>query len=94
MDEAVDFAKQVNKPLLVTETCWGALDDNKRAETMKVELDALKARKIGFLAHVLHHSMVADCHRPEYGPTVESGYMAFIERDGSLRKHHEMFNEY
>ena len=48
----------------------------------------------GFLAHLLHHTLVADGHRPEYGPISEAGYMAFIEAEGSLRPHHEVFNEF
>ncbi|MFW5799155.1 MAG: cellulase family glycosylhydrolase [Planctomycetota bacterium] len=90
----VEFARKVGKPMLITETCWGALDDAKRAEVMRVELGTFRDMGIGFLAHLLHHTLVADGHRAEYGPVTNAGYMAFIEADGSLRKHHDVFNEY
>ena len=94
VDEVVVFGKSVAKPLLATETGWGALDDQKRAEVLAVELGTLASRGIGFTAHLLHHTLVADGHRPEYGPITGAGYMAFIEKDGSLRRHHEVFNEF
>jgi len=94
LDETVSFIKGTGKPMLVTETGWGAMTDAKRAEVLRVELSALHDRNIGFLAHLMHHTLVADGHRPEYGPMSNAGYMAFIEADGSLRPHHEMFNEF
>jgi hypothetical protein len=80
--------------MLVTETGWGAMDDAKRAEVLRVELGAFRERGLGFLAHLLHHTLVADGHRPAYGPISQAGYMAFIEADGSLRAGHEVFNTY
>ena len=80
--------------MLATECCWGSLDDKVRAGIVSRELGDLRARKLGFLAHVLHHSLVADCHRPQFGPVSGAGYMAFIEADGSLRPHHDIFNQF
>jgi len=94
LDDSVSFANKKDKPLLVTETGWGALDDKKRSETLAFELGELKRRDIGFIVHLLYHTLVADGHRPEYGPISGAGYMAFIELDGSLRPYHEVFNEY
>ncbi|MDX9973947.1 MAG: cellulase family glycosylhydrolase [FCB group bacterium] len=94
LDQAAAFGASVNKPMLATETGWGALDDRKRADTLAVELGGLAKRNIGFTAHLLHHTLVADGHRPEDGPISGAGYMAFIEKDGSLRPHHEIFNTY
>lgn len=94
LDEYVAFAQEVGKPLLATETCWGALDDAKRVEIIRYTLGELKKRRIGWLAYLLHHSLIADAHRPEYGPIGAPGYLAFIEPDGSLRPGHEVFNEY
>ncbi|MBN2307677.1 MAG: cellulase family glycosylhydrolase [Candidatus Hydrogenedentes bacterium] len=93
LDEAVAFAREVNKPLLATETGWGALDDGKRCEVLRVELSELAKRGIGFTAHLLHHTLVADGHRPGHGPITGAGYMAFVEADGSLRPGHGLFNE-
>lgn len=94
LDAVIEFARSTGKPLLVTETGWGALDDAKRAEVLRVELAAFRERELGFLAHLLHHTLVADGHRPEHGPITNAGYMAFIEADGSLRPHHDVFNEF
>ncbi|WP_225335762.1 cellulase family glycosylhydrolase [Halomicrobium urmianum] len=94
LDDAVAYANNVGKPLLGTETGWGAQDDEKRAETLRVELEALAERDVGFTAHLLHHTPVADGHRAECGPMFDAGYMAFVEPDGSLRAHHGVFNEF
>jgi len=94
LDEYVAFSKEIGKPLLATETCWGAADDAKRVEIIRYTLGELKKRNIGWLAHLLNHSLIADAHRPQYGPMGEAGYMAFIEADGSLRAGHEVFNEF
>jgi hypothetical protein len=94
VDESVAFGESVGKPMLVTETGWGALDDKKRAEVLAVELGAFEKRNLGFVVHLLHHTLVADGHRPEYGPISGAGYMAFVEEDGSLRPHHQIFNDF
>ena len=94
LDEVLAFGRQTGKPMLVTETGWGALDDAKRAEVLKVELGAFRERGLGFVAHLLHHTLVADGHRPGCGPISNAGYMAFVEADGSLRPHHDIFNEF
>jgi len=94
LDEAVAFGKSVGKPMLVTETGWGALDDKKRSEVLAVELGAITKQGLGFVVHLLHHTLVADGHRPEYGPISGAGYMAFVEKDGSLRPYHDIFNDY
>ncbi|MCL5005831.1 MAG: hypothetical protein M1404_04800 [Acidobacteria bacterium] len=92
--EALDLGQKTGKPVLATECCWGSTDDLKRARIIETELSELQKAGIGFLAHVLHHSLVADCHREQYGPVSVAGYMAFIEADGSLRRYHEVFNKF
>ncbi len=94
LDAAVAYGDKVGKPVLATESCWGSLDDAERAKIVTTELSQLQEHNLGFLAHVLHHSLVADCHRPQYGPVSGAGYMAFVEADGSLRPHHEIFNRF
>jgi len=94
LDDAVALSERVQKPLLVTETCWGSLDDATRSEVVSYTLGELRKRNIGWLAYVLHHSLVADCHRPEFGPVANPGNLAFIEADGSLRPGHDVFNEF
>ncbi len=93
LDESVRYAAQVGKPLLATECCWGAADDQKRAEVIEFELTQLKKRSIGWTAHLLHDTLVADGHRSPWSHTA-AGYMAFIEANGTLRPHHEVFNRF
>lgn len=94
LDDYAAFAERTRKPLIATETCWGSLDDQKRVEIVRYTLGQLKKRNIGWLAYLMHHSLIADAHRPEYGPVGFPGYLAFIEADGSLRPGHEVFNEF
>lgn len=94
LDDMLAFGKSVGKPMLATETGWGALDDRKRSEVLAVELGALSKRGVGFVAHLLHHTPVADGHRPEDGPISGAGYMAFVEKDDSLRPYHDIFNTF
>lgn len=94
LDDYAAFASSINKPLLATETCWGATDDAKRVEIIRYTLGQLKRRGIGFLAYLLHHSLIADAHRIEFGPLSAPGNLAFIEADGSLRPGHDAFNEF
>lgn len=94
LDARVRIANKFNKPLLATETCWGSLDDPERVEIIRYTLNELKKRNIGWLAYLLHHSLIADAHRPEYGPVGVPGDLAFIEANGALRAGHEVFNEF
>lgn len=94
LDVYIEFAAQVKKPLVASETCWGELDDAKRVEIVRYTLTQLKRRNIGWLVYLLHHSLIADAHRAEFGPVGEPGNLAFIEADGSLRPGHEVFNEF
>ena len=94
LDGYVAFAARAGKPLLATETCWGALDDKERVNIIRYTLGELKKRRIGWLAHLLHHSLVADAHRPEFGPVGAPGNLSFIEADGTLRPGHDAFNEF
>ncbi len=94
LDADASFAQRVKKPLVATECCWGSLDDKKRVDAARYTFKQLKARNIGWYAYLLHHSLIADAHRPEFGPTGWPGNLAFIEADGSLRPGHHVFNEF
>lgn len=94
LDVYVGFARQVAKPLLCSETCWGERDDAKRTEIVRYTLTQLRKRKIGKLVYLLHHSLIADAHRAEFGHVGFPGNLSFIEADGSLRPGHEIFNEF
>jgi hypothetical protein len=94
LNVCVEIANKFNKPLLATETCWGSVNDADRVEIIRYTLTELKKRKIGWLAYLLHHSLIADAHRVEYAPVGGPGNLSFIEADGSLRPGHEVFNEF
>lgn len=94
LDEEAAFAERAGKGLISTECCWGDLDDAVRVENIRYTLAQLDKRGIGWLVYLLHHSLIADAHRPEHGPIGPPGYLAFIESDGSLRPGHDAFNEF
>lgn len=94
LDACVAFACERGKPILATECCWGSLDDLRRAEIVAYTLGQLKRRGLGWMAYLLHHSLIADAHRPAFGPLSAPGNLAFLEADGSLRPGHEVFNAY
>lgn len=89
-----EFSEKCNKPILVTETCWGDLNDMKRADIVRYTLEVLIKNNIGFLAHALHYSKAPDLHNPEDGPVGRPGNLAFINADGSLREGHDVFNAF
>lgn len=90
-----EYAKKVGKPVLVTETCWGTdHDDEARAEIIRFSLSTLKKYHMGFLPHALCYSLVSDLHESEDGNITHSGNLAFLNKDGTLRPGHEVFNEF
>ena len=94
LDECVAIAEGAGKELFGNETVWGARDDAKHVEVMRYTLGELRKRKIGFTVHALHHSLIADLHRDEFGPVGHPEWLHFIDVDGSLRPGHEAFNEF
>lgn len=94
LDNYVQDSVKFGKKMIVTETCWGSLDDNWRVENIRFTLEELSKRNLGFIVHALHYSRVADLHTPEHGPVGYPGNLAFINADGTLRKKHDIFNNY
>ena len=88
------IAERACKELIANETVWGARNDATHVEVMRYTLAQLTQRGIGFTVHALHHSLVADLHRDEWGPVGRPEWLHFIEADGSLRPGHEAFNEF
>jgi hypothetical protein len=92
--QTVAYLEQLGKPVIATECCWGANDDAARVKFVRHELGLLKQAGIGFLPHALHHSPVADLHRPVPGRKWGTMYMGFIEPDGTIRPGHAVYNEF
>lgn len=94
LDEMVALGERTGKPIVASETVWGADDDAERVAIIEYTLGQLAQRRIGFVAHALHHSLVADLHAAEYGPVGSPERLEFINADGSLRAGHEAFNAF
>ena len=90
----IEHLNKLGKPAIATECCWGSNDDTTRVQYIRHDLSLLKQAGIGFLPHALHHSKVADLHRPVPGRKWETMYMGFIEPDGTIRRGHEVYNEF
>jgi hypothetical protein len=90
----VEIANKFNKPMVASETGWGSLDDTERVNRLRGELASCVDRNVGFLIHALSYSRVADLHLPEDGPVGKAGYMACINKDGSLRPGHGIIRDY
>ena len=91
--DLLSHLRKLGKPVIVSECCWGTCnDDEKRVEIIRHELGWMAREGIGFMPHALHYSRVADLHADTYWPGLM--YMQFIEADGSLRKGHEVYNEF
>jgi hypothetical protein len=92
--QMVAHLERLGKPAIATECCWGSNDDAVRVQYIRHDLGLLKQAEIGFLPHALHHSPVADLHRPVPGRQWETMYMGFIDPGGSVRPGHEIYNEF
>jgi hypothetical protein len=88
-EKSFALAKQLGKPMMSTECCWGGHSDAERAGIVRTNLAELKRYGIAFFPHALYFSWVADLHQFKIGL-----YMPFILEDGSLRPGHEVYNEF
>ena len=88
-------AQKHGKPIISSECCWGSLDNAKRGELIRATLTTFKKYGVGFVAHALWYCGCADLHDPCDGRvTPNIGNLCFINKDGSVRPHHEVFNEF
>lgn len=88
-------AEKNERPLIVSECCWGSFDDKTRAEYIHTTLSIFKKYGLGFVAHALYYCGCTDLHDPCDGRvSPEIGNLCFINKDGSVRPHHEVFNEF
>lgn len=96
-DRAVELSKAKNKPMIANEVVQGSLSDETHVEIIEKSLKVLNDRGIGWCAWIMHggphitaNPEVTDINaRPG-----DRGYMAFINPDGTLRKGHQVVNEY
>ncbi|MBR4888591.1 MAG: hypothetical protein IKU17_05555, partial [Clostridia bacterium] len=90
----LDHWEKMNKPVLITESCWGAIDEEGRKNFLESELSTYKKLGLGFCCHVLVTSRVADCFPfDERTPMQQGLYMAFLDENYEVRKYHDLFND-
>ena len=90
--KTLKLAENTDKPILVTECCWDGPSDKARGEIADTEFKNYTEAGIGFIAHALSTSGVADLHPKDAKNPL--GYMIFMNLDGSIRQYHECFNKY
>ena len=91
----VEESKRFDKPLITSECCWGSFDDEKRAELVRVALSVFTKYGVGYVAHALWYSGCADLHDPCDGrASPDVGNLCFINKDGKIRPHHEIYNKF
>ena len=95
VERFVTESQKNGKPLICSECCWGSLDDKVRGEFIRTTLTVFRKYNVGFVAHALQYCGVADLHQPEDGRiSPDVGNLCFINKDGSVRPYHEIFNEF
>lgn len=90
--EILDYLKQFNKPIIITECCWAAPTAEARKPYLESELAVYTKYGVGYLAQGLITSPVADLHPVEESYLEEGLYMAFLDRDFNIRPYHDIFN--
>ena len=95
LDWQVGYAAARSKPVFVTECCWGSIDSRRFAENIRATLTEYRKRNLGFVAHALCCSGVADLHPPRLGPILQDlGQFNFLDENGNIRPGLEVFNEF
>lgn len=95
LDWQIAYAKSKGKPVFVTECCWGSVDEDVFRENILATLTEYRKRNLGFVAHALCHSLVADLHPPKDGPILQDmGQFNFLDENGAIRPGLEIFNDF
>jgi hypothetical protein len=96
LTQVVEYIRGLEKPVIITECCWAGRTDEERLPFLDIELPHYARLGIGFCVHALADSPVADLHPLDDGRGLSclGIYMAFMTREGQIRKGHERFNLY
>ena len=96
LKECIGYLKSIDRPVIITECCWAGKTDEEHLPYIETELNHYSELGIGFLAHAMTESPVADLHRLDDEAALGGIgiYMAFITREGKLRKGHDLYNEF
>ena len=92
--ELMDYIETFGKPFLITECCWGAPTEDERLPYLESELETFSKLGVGYIVQGLFTSPVADLHPIEESHMTEGLYMAFLDRNLNVRKHHDIFNKF
>lgn len=90
----LEYIKQFHKPYIITECVWSAPTAEERLPYLESELEVYNKYHVGYLAHGLFTSPVADLHPVERSGLEKGLYMAFLDDHLEIRKHHDIFNQY
>ena len=90
----VDYVEKYKKPYIITESVWGAPDAEGRKQYLDSEFATYAKHDVGFLVHALFTCPVADLAPMEVHGFVNGLYMAFLDEEFHIRKHHDIFNRY
>lgn len=91
----LEESKRNGKPLISSECCWGSSDDKTRGDLIKSSLEVFKKYNIGYVAHAMQYCGCTDLHdRCDGRLTSDIGNLCFINKDGSVRPYHEIYNEF
>lgn len=92
--ELMDYIETFGKPFLITECCRGAPTEDERLPYLESELETFSKLGVGYIVQGLFTSPVADLHPIEESHMTEGLYMAFLDRNLNVRKHHDIFNKF
>lgn len=89
----LEYIEKFDKPVIITECCWAGKTDEDRIPYLETELNTFSELKIGFCCHAMSTSPVADLYPLEGDMMPSKGlYMAFLDKNGEIRKGHDIFN--
>lgn len=93
-EELVNYIEALGKPFLITECCWGTPTADERLPYLESELETFSRLGVGYIVQGFFTSPVADLHPIEESHMTDGLYMAFLDRDLNIRKHHDIFNKF
>lgn len=91
----LDRLEELNKPVLVTECCWGTETEETRKPILESELSTYSELGMGFSAHILLTGKMPDSTPFDERNPIKSGlYMSFLDENYNIRKYHDIYNKY
>jgi hypothetical protein len=96
IDAFMEIANSQNKPLIVSETLQGSLDDSVRKECIQKSLGILKRKGIGWYVWQLCAGEMVSARRDRTDNNArpgDRGYMCFMLEDGTIRPGHDVIKE-